>query len=154
MNCFIRFRDVLTSLEPDDVTFVQISPWLCYGKGPVWVTRLWLNPIPIGGGAESTLRGINVRRTRWKKRFLPWNFCDNILEFRGTHFEKVAGVAGDAEKIDFLKNNLNTIVWYLVGKKNSLRVFWRKNQLKIWIFSQVTAILVWVVDAGAVFAGN
>ena len=62
---------------------------------------------------ESTLRGINAQRTRWKKRFLPWNFCDNILEFWGTHFETV----GDAEKIDFSKNNLNTIVWYLVGKK-------------------------------------
>ena len=59
--------------------------------------------------------------------------------------------AGDAEKIDFLKNNLNTIMWYLVGKKNSLRVFWRKNQLKIWIFGRVTAILVSAVDGDAVF---
>ena len=50
-----------------------------------------------------------------------------------------------------LKNHLNTIICYLVGKKNSLRVFWRKNQLKILIFGQVTATLVNAVDGDAIF---
>ena len=60
----------------------------------------------------------------------------------GTNFEQVAG---DAEKIDILKNHLNTIVF---------DVFWRKNQLKMWIFGQVTAILVSAVAGAGAGIGN
>ena len=46
-----------------------------------------------------------------KKVFLPWNFCNNILEFQGTHFEKVAGDAGDPTPATLKKSTFWKIIW-------------------------------------------